>query len=62
MLNSTTLMISRSYIFYLTYFFIFFNYLNREVFTQGASYLPDTFEQVLAIFRLLTDCFITALL
>ena len=23
-------------------FFIFFNYLNREVFTQGASYLPDT--------------------
>lgn len=23
-------------------FFSFFNYLNREVFTQDASYLPDT--------------------
>lgn len=25
-------------------FFSFFNYLNREVFTQDASYLPDTNE------------------
>lgn len=26
-------------------FFSFFNYLNREVFTQDASYLPDTEKQ-----------------
>lgn len=25
-------------------FFSFFDYLNREVFTQDASYLPDTYE------------------
>lgn len=27
-------------------FFSFFNYLNREVFTQDASYLPDTMKWI----------------
>lgn len=30
-------------------FFSFFDYLNREVFTQDASYLPDTFIQKLPL-------------
>ena len=30
-------------------FFSFFNYLNREVFTQDASYLPDTTIPIIAM-------------
>lgn len=30
-------------------FFSFFNYLNREVFTQDASYLPDTMILVMTV-------------
>ena len=33
-------------------FFSFLNYLNREVFNQGASYLPDT--ELYDIFSLIT--------
>lgn len=32
-------------------FFSFFDYLNREVFTQDASYLPDTRKQLLEAIR-----------
>ena len=32
-------------------FFSFFDYLNREVFTQDASYLPDTLSAFLSVIQ-----------